>query len=86
MPTYNFKCMNCHDEFEYSNKIADRDQPTEWPCEECKQMTVLRVPSAVGFKLNDAQKAPTDYLNLLSNIKRKNTTMFKKSTINDTGI
>jgi putative FmdB family regulatory protein len=86
MPTYNFNCTACGDCFEYTNKIADRDQPTEWPCEECKQMTVIRVPNSVGFALNDAQKAPTDFKNLLSNIKRKNSTLTKKSTINDNGI
>ena len=34
MPTYDYKCEKCDHTFEESLKIADREIPTEYPCEQ----------------------------------------------------
>ena len=33
MPTYDYRCEKCGQTFEESLKIADREAPTEYPCE-----------------------------------------------------
>ena len=39
MPTYDYKCSECGHTFEESLKIAERDAPTELPCEQQIQQT-----------------------------------------------
>mgnify|MGYP001234074134 FL=1 len=34
MPTYDYRCEKCGHTFEESLKIADREIPTEYPCEQ----------------------------------------------------
>lgn len=82
MPTYSYKCESCQHEFESFQKIADRDTPTQTGCPSCQANTVIRTPGIGGHQFHDVQKPSGDWRNLLENIKRKNTTLTHKSTIN----
>ena len=35
MPTYDYKCEKCENEFEEMLLISKKDEPTETPCTEC---------------------------------------------------
>lgn len=83
MPVYNYSCTDCGHSFEKHLSISNRDQPTTEACPGCGQNKVQKVITAVGFSLNDMPKASGDWKNLLSNLKKKNSGHFTKSTIND---
>ena len=52
MPTYNYKCITCNNEFEIKQKISE--EPLVY-CEECGQPTLEKViyPSVVIYKGNN---------------------------------
>ena len=54
MPTYDYKCENCGHTFEEDFKIADRNIPTESPCEE----QVHRAASICGGEVKQIISAP----------------------------
>ena len=87
MPTYAYQCKTCSHEFEKFTAISDRDTPTHDDCPECGAKSVHRIPVlGMGFALNDAQPLSGDFKNLLGNLKKKNSSLSHKSTINDNGI
>ena len=86
MPTYNYKCNACEEEFEKFSSIASRDDQIEQPCPNCGKLEVIRTPAlGLGFTMDKLQPLSGDFRNLLTNIKNKNTTLYNKSTINDNG-
>lgn len=86
MPTYAYQCGACGHEFEQYLKIIDRDMPLSSECPNCGEHEVQRIPSlGLGFTMDKAPPLSGDFKNLLTNIKRKNTTLSNKSTVNDSG-
>ena len=57
MPTYDYKCSECGHTFEESLKIADRDAPTELPCEQQIQQT-KHMFIKCGGKVEQVMQAP----------------------------
>ena len=51
MPTYDYQCEKCGHTFEETLKIADRDAPTEIPCEQQIEQT-----KHMSFKCNGEVK------------------------------
>lgn len=84
MPTYNYKCTDCDNEFEKYEKIPDRDASTTLPCEMCGGV-VIRPPAIGGFGFDDVPKLSGDFKNLLQNIKKKNSTRKHTSMIGEIG-
>ncbi len=41
MPYYDYHCTSCGNEFEKNMLIRDRKKPTEEPCSECSESTVI---------------------------------------------
>lgn len=86
MPTYNYKCTACEEEFEKFSSISSRDDQLEHPCPKCGKLEVIRIPAlGLGFTMDKPPPISGDFKNLLTNIKNKNTTLHNKSTINDNG-
>lgn len=46
MPTYDYHCKSCGNTFTKLLKIADRNSPSEVPCEECGNLEVAHKISA----------------------------------------
>jgi putative FmdB family regulatory protein len=86
MPTYAYHCESCGHDFEQFRSINGRDDQSTCPaCSEKEK--VARIPVlGMGFALNDAQPLSRDFKNLLGNLKKKNSSMSHKSTINDSGL
>ena len=57
MPTYDYKCSECGHTFEEILKIADRDAPTELPCEQQVQQT-KHMFTKCGGKVEQVMHAP----------------------------
>lgn len=83
MPVYSYLCTGCNQVFEKHLSISVREQPTQEACPSCGELKVTKTITAVGISLNDMPKASGDWKNLLSNLKKKNTGHYTKSTIND---
>lgn len=43
MPTYNYACESCSNEFEEQQTIENRNAPTEAPCPKCGAMQVKKI-------------------------------------------
>lgn len=79
MPTYCYKCEACSESFEKILKIAEMDEPLGAECPECSvvghvirqiglgQTLAFMTPESLGRK-----KAPEDFRNWLSAVKRAN--------------
>lgn len=78
MPTYPFVCTECGNKTDYIRKISEMDQPAELPCESCGKIALKRdwgVASHLEFMSPEAlgrKKAPSDFRNWLSAVKRAN--------------
>ena len=57
MRTYDYKCSECGHTFEEILKIADRDAPTELPCEQQVQQT-KHMFTKCGGKVEPVMHAP----------------------------
>lgn len=84
MPTYEFRCESCDQNFERFLKIVEMDIPLSNPCPECSSGPVKRVVSGATYAFMSPEslgrkKAPGDFRNWLSAVKKVN----KGSTIKD---
>tara|TARA_Y100000296_G_scaffold85787_1_gene122858 strand:- start:594 stop:839 length:246 start_codon:yes stop_codon:yes gene_type:complete len=74
MPTYQYKCEKCGDEFEEIHRINEREFPLQTPCETCSGILqiVPQMPSMVSMR--DGWRRHTDdgWKDRLKQIKRNN--------------
>lgn len=78
MPIYNYKCDGCDYAYPLFRKIAARDECVGDVCPQCNQGKLFRPPEAglgTGFTSSESlgrAKAPAEFRNLLSAIKKEN--------------
>lgn len=74
MPYYTYRCPDCeHDEQQFQ-KISTRDVPIEAGCPKCRSGKYYRIVEAPGFTTSESLgriKAPQDFRNLLSEMKKE---------------
>ena len=84
MPTYDYRCEKCGHTFEESLKIADREIPTEYPCEQqvhraadiCGGEVKQIIVAASGFAYDNirtrhsTKKVPGWYTDKIKDMKR----------------
>lgn len=74
MPTYLYQCLNCEHSFEEILKIAERNEPTEKPCEKCGskiEMQICSPPICDPVRIG-VMKPKSDFKEVLQQIKRNN--------------
>lgn len=72
MPTYNYLCNSCGEEFDRFNSIAERNVPTEEPCPSCGKETVSMKIGAPGLNAEvggSLKKAGSGWKDVLGKIK-----------------
>ena len=75
MPTYQYKCNECENEFEEIHKIVDRENPVDTLCESCGQGNIKLVPQFPSMvSMRDGWRRHTDdgWKDRLKQIKRNN--------------
>lgn len=77
MPTYEYGCGVCTHKFEKILKIANMDDPLSEPCPACGLVSVGRVYGSQNLAFMSPEslgrhKAPGDFRNWLSYVKRAN--------------
>ena len=61
MPTYQYKCNECENEFEEIHRIADREVPVDTLCEICGQGNMKLIPQLPSMvSMRDGWRRHTD--------------------------
>lgn len=73
MPTYEYYCKSCGNEFEDILRVSDREDPTKEPCKECQAMTIsikMSSPATISpFALSGLKKPRSDFKDRMKQIK-----------------
>ena len=75
MPTYQYKCNECGNEFEEIHRVSDREIPVDTLCEVCGQgniMLVPQIPSMISMRGSWRQHTSDGWKDRLKEIKRSN--------------
>jgi len=75
MPTYQYKCNECENEFEEIHRIADREVPVDKLCGVCGQGNIKLIPQSPSMvSMRDGWRRHTDqgWKDHLKQIKRNN--------------
>ena len=75
MPTYQYKCNECGNEFEEIHRIADREVPVDKLCGICgrvKIQLIPQIPSMISMRGSWRQHTSDGWKDRLKEIKRNN--------------
>jgi putative FmdB family regulatory protein len=75
MPTYQYKCNECENEFEEIHRIADREVPVDKLCGICgrgKIQLIPQIPSMISMRGSWRQHTSDGWKDRLKEIKRNN--------------
>jgi len=75
MPTYQYKCKECENEFEEVHRIAEREIPVDTLCENCGQgniMLIPQMPSMISMRDTFHRHTSDGWKDRLKEIKRAN--------------
>ena len=75
MPTYQYKCNECENEFEEIHRIADREVPVDTLCEICGQGNIKLIPqfpSMISMRDSWQRHTSDGWKDRLKEIKRAN--------------
>ena len=75
MPTYQYKCNECENEFEEIHRIADREVPVDKLCAICgrgKIQLIPQIPSMISMRGSWRQHTSDGWKDRLKEIKRSN--------------
>ena len=75
MPTYQYKCNECGNEFEEIHRVADREIPVDTLCEICGQGNIELVPqllTTISMRGSWRQHTSDGWKDRLKEIKRSN--------------
>ena len=75
MPTYQYKCNECENEFEEIHRIADREVPVDKLCGVCGRGNIKLIPQSPSMvSMRDGWRRHTDqgWKDHLKQIKRNN--------------
>ena len=74
MPIYNYRCDECHYEWEEQRTIAERNLPLDDLCPDCGAVATIEkfLPSFNGlcYTVDGVGKTPDTFNDLLKNIKK----------------
>lgn len=74
MPTYQYQCTSCKDQFESFQSMSNYLKPTEEPCSKCAGQIekIITSPMIVDpTKLMGMHKVDGDFRNILENVAKK---------------
>ena len=75
MPTYQYKCNECENEFEEIHRIVDREVPVDKLCGICgrgKIQLIPQIPSMISMRGSWRQHTSDGWKDRLKEIKRNN--------------
>jgi len=75
MPTYQYKCKECENEFEEIHRVADREIPVGKSCGVCGKgniMLIPQIPSMISMRGSWRQHTSDGWKDRLKEIKRTN--------------